>query len=58
MKTRECVRCKKIFTCNGKLTDAPCVCFEERNEREHKEGNGYTKEKREGGFKSLSNNDK
>ena len=31
MKTIECVRCKRIFDCAGKLTDAPCVCFEERD---------------------------
>lgn len=36
MKNRECIKCKKFFECKGKVTNAPCLHFEER---EKKNGN-------------------
>lgn len=30
MKDSECARCKRMFTCAGKPTSAPCNCFEDR----------------------------
>lgn len=32
MKSRECIHCKRIFDCNGKVTDKPCLLFEDRRD--------------------------
>ena len=32
-KTRECIRCVKFFDCMGKDGDGPCLCFQERKEK-------------------------
>lgn len=41
----ECVRCKRIFECEGKLNQNPCVCFEDRrNEHKLQKSNGDRKE--------------
>ena len=30
MKTRECIKCEKMFECEGKEKDKPCLHFKER----------------------------
>lgn len=35
MKTKECIKCEKIFDCAGKEKDKPCLHFKERKGSEN-----------------------
>lgn len=34
MSVKECIWCKRLFTCAGRTSKAPCVCFEDRRKHE------------------------